>query len=290
MKSAKLWLLVAFVLLSLTTPASTRASENITVTRDIRYGPDPLQSLDIYQPARCVTQPCPVVMWVHGGGWQRGDASQRRSTEMQSLWAGQGIVMIGVNYRLSPAVMHPAHVQDIAAAIHWVHTNIAAHGGDRRRLSLLGHSAGAHLVALVATNPSYLARHNLEPGRDLAHVFPIDTASFDLMDSSLFVDRLVEQAFGTDPAMLRDASPIWQIREGGSYPAFYIAAVKVRDDAVSTSQIMVDKLRDVGATADLLIMDYPGARQLKAHGMIAADLANLDSAMTKTLIARVLRP
>lgn len=267
---------------------ATSAHAEVQITRSIHYGSDSKQIVDVYQPDQCRTRQCPVTMWVHGGGWRHGNTSGDRSTEMQTAWANQGIVMVGVNYRLSPEYKHPAHIEDVASAVSWVHDHISQYGGDPNRVSLLGHSAGAHLVALVATNPTYLGAHHLTPKGALANVFPIDTASFDLTHPSRVVERMVREAFGTDQRMLREASPIWNVVSGGSYPPFIMAATRVRRDAVETSQTLQSKLKAVGVSADLIIKDYPGVGQLKAHGKIAAELADMNSEMTQTLIRRVL--
>ena len=268
--------------------AAAPVQAEVQVTRSHHYGEDERQIVDVYQPDACREHSCPVVMWVHGGGWKHGDTSGERSTEMQTAWANNGIVMVGVNYRLSPQVQHPAHVQDVAAAINWVVRNIGQYGGDPQHISLLGHSAGAHLVALVGTNPSYLGAYKLTPAGALENVFPIDTASFDLTKPSRFVERMVKSAFGTDEQVLREASPVWNVHKGQKYPYFFIAATKVRDDAVATSQELQGKLREAGASADLLVVDYPSVGKLRAHGMIAKDLANMDADMTKRLMGRVL--
>ena len=117
------------------------ASAGVQVTRSIHYGPDDHQIVDVYRPDACRQRDCPVTLWVHGGGWKRGDTNNRQSTEMQTAWAENGIVMVGVNYRLAPEFRHPAQVQDVAAAIDWAVRHIGEHGGDSRRISLLGHSA-----------------------------------------------------------------------------------------------------------------------------------------------------
>lgn len=267
---------------------SLTAQAEVQITRSIHYGPDSKQIVDVYQPDQCRTRACPVTMWVHGGGWKHGNTSGDRSTEMQTAWANQGIVMVGVNYRLSPEYRHPAHIEDVASAISWVHDHIGQYGGDPNRVSLLGHSAGAHLVALVATNPTYLGAHGLTPGGALVNVFPIDTASFDLTNPSRFVSRMIKEAFGTDEQVLREASPIWNVVKGGSYPSFIIAATQVRKDAVETSQILQSKLRDAGVSVELIVKEYPHTGQLRAHGKIAAELADMDSDMTQKLIGRVL--
>jgi len=261
----------------------------VKITRDIHYGPGPEQIVDVYQPDQCRSTPCPVTIWVHGGGWRHGNTSGRRSTDMQTVWAEQGIVMVGINYRLAPRYQHPAQIEDVASAISWVHDNIVQYGGNPNRVSLLGHSAGAHLVALVATNPSYLGAHHLTPKAALANVFPIDTASFDLTRPSRPVERMVKNAFGEDEAVRREASPIWNVVKGGSYPPFYIAATSVRTDAVQTSEELVRKLKEAGTPVEFITMDYPGAGQLMAHAKIAGDLAKVDNRMTQALLSRVLQ-
>ena len=268
-------------------PSLARA--DVAVTHNIHYGQNAAQIVDVYRPDACRDTFCPVVLWVHGGGWKHGDMQGRAATQMMTAWAARGIVMVGVNYRLSPAVKHPAHVEDVASAISWAHDNIADYGGDASRLSLLGHSAGAHLVALVATNPRFLAAHKLTPAGAIKNVFPIDTASFDLTQPSAFVQGMVDEAFGQDEAVLHDASPVWNVTEKGSYPAFIMAATKVRQDAVDTSRALKKKLLAAGGSAELLIVDHPGLRQLQAHGQIAKDLQDMNADMTKRLLARVLQ-
>lgn len=282
-----MWRFLALMTAILASTSAARAE--MQVAHDIHYGPDEKQIVEIYRPDSC-SKPgsCPVTLWVHGGGWKHGDTTRKHASSMLTAWAEKGIVMVGVNYRLSPAVQHPAHVQDVAAAINWAKQNIGQYGGDPENISLLGHSAGAHLVALVATNRSYLGKYQLEPATALKNVFPIDTASFDLTQSSRFVKRLVRNAFGENEDVLKEASPIYNVHEGMRYPSFIIAATQVRKDAVQTSQELQQKLRDAKAHADLIIVDYPHAGQLKAHGMIAKDLANMDADLTRRLIDRVL--
>ena len=258
------------------------------VTHSIHYGPNAAQIIDVYQPDGFQSNKFPVVLWVHGGGWRNGDMQHGKAVEIMTTWAKQGIVVVGVNYRLSPQYMHPAHVQDVAAAINWVYHNIDRFGGDPSRISLLGHSAGAHLVALVATNPTYLNAYGLSPNKVIANVFPIDTASFDLTHPSRFVSKLVREAFGTDEAVLKEASPIWNVHSGSNYPAFIIAATQVRNDAVETSQILQQKLREAGGSAEFMVINYPNLGQLMAHAKIAEDLANPNCEMTKTLWHRIL--
>ncbi len=264
------------------------AVADVKVTRNIDYGSEKRQRLDVYQPESCMGR-CPVVIWVHGGGWRNGTKTQRSTTSMLRTWAGQGIVMVSIDYRLTPDVVHPAHIQDVAAATGWVSRNIQTYGGSPRRIFLMGHSAGAHLVALAGTSPIYLAQQGLDPAQ-LAGVFPIDTASHDLTQVNPFVRNMVRDAFGTDRAILREASPLYNVHAGRRYPPFIMAAVSNRPDAIATNKSLADKLSAVGGTAQVLVMQYPDSkRQLQAHAEIARDLGNIKSVMTQTLLEHVQR-
>ena len=129
---------------------------SIRVVRDIAYGSDPRQRLDVYVPAglRAGAPPRKVLVFFHGGGWSRGTKNRHRF--VGRAFARAGYVTVLANYRLYPKVRFPAFVDDAARAVGWVHRNAAAHGGDPGQLYLMGHSAGAHIAALVALDPRYL--------------------------------------------------------------------------------------------------------------------------------------
>lgn len=119
----------------------------ITVERDIAYGSDPLHKLDVYVAEEHGTA-APVVLFVHGGGFTRGDKHGEYQPDNMTLWAArQGMVGVNINYRLAPANPWPAGAEDLAAAIAWTRANIARYGGDPNRIILWGHSAGANHVA-----------------------------------------------------------------------------------------------------------------------------------------------
>jgi acetyl esterase/lipase len=139
-------------------PSDAQTWEVATI-RDVPYvtGPEasPRHHLDLLLPKG--REHFPVVVLVHGGTWIHGD---NRCCGLYSsvgeFLASQGIGVVMPNYRLSPWVKHPAHVQDVARAVAWTHAHIAEHGGDPARLILAGHSAGGHLVSLLATDERYL--------------------------------------------------------------------------------------------------------------------------------------
>lgn len=126
-------------------------------------------SLDIYRPARTATVggAAPVVVFFYGGAWQRGARAQYRFAGRQL--ADNGILAIVADYRTWPEAAFPAFMGDAASAVAWARAHAGAHGGDPERLFLAGHSAGAQIAALLASDPRYLADEGLRPA-DLAGV------------------------------------------------------------------------------------------------------------------------
>jgi acetyl esterase/lipase len=117
----------------------------VTVTRDVAYGSDPLQKLDVFAPQAKPAKPRPVLLFVHGGGFVRGD---KKTTDNMVLWgADNGMVGVDINYRLAPKNPWPAGAQDLASAVAWTRAHIAEYGGDPDHIILWGHSAGANHVA-----------------------------------------------------------------------------------------------------------------------------------------------
>jgi acetyl esterase/lipase len=115
--------------------------------------------LDLYLPRKA--KDFPMVVLVHGGAWVVGDKTLDSIPEVAACLAGQGIAVAAPNYRLAPAFKHPAHVRDVAKAFAWTKKHIADYGGRADQIFLFGHSAGGHLVSLLATDEAYLKQENL---------------------------------------------------------------------------------------------------------------------------------
>jgi acetyl esterase/lipase len=187
-------------------------------------GVDPnLISMDIYGTA---TSQSPVLVYIHGGGWQVGDKS--RIHAKPKLANELGAVLVSLNYRLTPAVRHPAHIQDIAAALRWIKDNISQYGGDPGNISVMGHSAGAQLASLIGVHAGYLAEVGLTPSDVRCAVNidgPMDLASRITDSQTESNTEAILQAFGSDLATLKDASPVAHISElKGKGPRFLVIA------------------------------------------------------------------
>lgn len=134
------------------------------------YGSDPRQTLDVYVPRQPASGK--VVVFFYGGSWNSGSRADYRFVAQTLTRHGATVVI--ADYRLYPDVVFPAFVEDAAAAVAWTFSHIADYGGDPSRISLVGHSAGAHLVALLALDKRYLNAHGLRPDQ-LARVVGLST-------------------------------------------------------------------------------------------------------------------
>ncbi|MGI0134293.1 MAG: alpha/beta hydrolase, partial [Candidatus Micrarchaeaceae archaeon] len=118
------------------------------VKRNITYGRDRHQVLDMYVPQQPTERPAPVVIVIHGGGWLGGDKTEQ--AYFCTKLAKNGYVVCAINYRLAPRHQFPAALADCELAAAWVSAHITSYGGDPSRTFLAGSSAGAHLAALAA--------------------------------------------------------------------------------------------------------------------------------------------
>lgn len=122
--------------------------------RDLAYGAGMRQQLDVHTPSRPAPDGAPVIVFWYGGGWVEGDRERYRF--VGAALAAEGYVAVLPDYRLHPAVRFPAFVEDGALALRWVRENIGRYGGDPSRIFVMGHSAGAHLAALLALDRRWL--------------------------------------------------------------------------------------------------------------------------------------
>lgn len=243
-------------------PAYYRTVPNVYKKKTREYNSienvDPnLLSLDIYH-FNNVTQKSPVVIWVHGGGWRTGDKSERLNNKL-NLTADEGYILVSVNYRLSPfsgstdpnRVMYPIHNNDVADAIKWTYDNIGTYGGDNQKMALLGHSAGGHLVSLSGTSNEFLPQRGI-PLDTIKGVASIDTEGYDVSQRVEEADLdLYKNAFGTDPAVLFEASPINNVFPGTSYPEFFIAKRGTVNKTANTLDFIA-KLRSVNVEVSVV--------------------------------------
>jgi acetyl esterase/lipase len=204
------------------------------VYRDLAAGEDAKRDknkLDLYLPKG--QKDFPVLFFVHGGAWRHGDKNHRFGlySNFATDWAQHGIGTVVTNYRLSPGVKHPEHMKDVAKAFAWTVKNISRYGGRPDQIFVSGHSAGGHLVALLATDESYLKVEGLSlqaikgaipiSGVYRVHDIHLDEAELHTLgDKATATLRLqagmslLTPVFGTDPRVLRNASPLSHVQAG----------------------------------------------------------------------------
>lgn len=134
--------------------------DGYTVKRDIAYGNEPRQKLDIYVPDG-IKEPRAVIVFFYGGSWQKGSREVYRF--VGQAFATKGYITVVADYRLYPEVKYPAFIEDGALAFAWVHKNIVQYGGDPKKLFLAGHSAGAYNAVMLATNETFLKKAGADP-------------------------------------------------------------------------------------------------------------------------------
>ncbi|MEM6992064.1 MAG: alpha/beta hydrolase [Myxococcota bacterium] len=206
--------------------------------RDVEFsslsGVDPnLTSLDVFPvPAG---SPAPVVVFVHGGGWKIGDKTSHESNpEFLQFFHDEGFALASVNYRLigdpgSPNADWSAQPTDVAAGVAWLVDHADELCIDAGRIALMGHSAGAHIVALLASDATYLDEHGIGFAQ-LSGVVPLDVNAYDIpfaIDNGAALGAPgaavnLPSVFGDDPDEQWAASPISHVSASAGHPPFFI--------------------------------------------------------------------
>jgi acetyl esterase/lipase len=266
-----------------TKPEPATAKTEIVSTRDVRYamieGVEPnLLSLDIHAPQGAKN--APVIVGFHGGGWRGGD--KRSFGRLAEVFTAAGYVFVSGNYRLAPAAKHPAHVEDVAAALAWVQDHIAEHGGDPKRIFVTGHSAGAHLAALAAVDE----RHLRKAGKDLSLLkgaILLDAAGYDLAaylaspEATAGMTDMIHQTFGKTEVGWRAGSPNAHVAPGKNIPPFLILYGGTQFGSGIGAPDLAKKLNAAAVKAQ-------EARFDKSHQDFALDLQKPNDPMTKLVM------
>lgn len=243
----------------------------------IAYGRDPLQKLDVWR-ASGARGPAPLVVFVHGGGWKRGSKDNATGRWKAAHYTGQGLAFASIDYRLVPAATVEQQAADVALAVKALLDRAGTLGIDRNRVVLMGHSAGAHLVALVGTDEQYLRAAGLSFA-DIDGVIPLDGAAYDvpaqMTDGPPFMQDTYAQAFGSDPVRQRALSPTHHAATPNA-PAFLLMHVE-RADGERQAKALGKALESGGSAVE--IVSLPG-QGLRGHGEINRRMGDPDYAGT----------
>jgi arylformamidase len=234
---------------------------------DLQYADDPdappqSQCLDLFTPDENPETPLPVIVWIHGGGWQDGD--KRGGLDWKpACFTHAGFVLAMVNYRLAPAFHYPSFMLDAARAVAWLRVHVGEHGGDPDRIVVVGHSAGSHIAGLLATDPHWLVdataaagttatdpsnlstapKPSAPPNPSTAPIPPapqkppamqvpwlkgavlIDGGSYDLVrraQRQTDAENTIGLVFGRDGSLWSEASPVTHVAAGRNLPPFLL--------------------------------------------------------------------
>lgn len=238
--------------------------------KDIAYGPDPDQRYDLYLPTG--NDHAPLILMVHGGGWSRGDKDSDRVVDNKvERWLPRGIAFATINYRMQPKAPPLEQARDVARALAAVQQNWQKIGVDRSNIVLMGHSAGAHLIALLAARPELLAEAGAQAwqGSVLLDSGALDVPA--IMNARHF--RLYDRAFGKNPSEWTAASPFHQLQQATA--PFLAVCSSRRAEACPQARAFVSKAQGLGAQAEVLPLD-------KTHGEINYQLGD-DPAYTASV-------
>lgn len=298
-------LLPALAVIVLAAPATANAFEvRKAVDYDLdgaRPGSPALGQLDLYTPDDLPADGSrPLVVYVHGGGWKSGDKGNRIGDKAR-LFTDAGYLFASVNYRLSPdpvnldypsdRIRFPDHPADVGEALAWLDRNVASLGGDPRRIVLIGHSAGAHLVSLVSTDPAYVSRWGMDPAHLLGTV-SLDTDAYDVTEriAEIRADArpLFYSAFATPEENSVDGSwargsPIAFADPGD--PDFLFVTQAASPPRIESAREMATKLgQDPAASVFLAPYDHAGINQAVGS---AGDTSGETEAIMGFIAARI---
>ncbi|HLW38373.1 MAG TPA: alpha/beta hydrolase [Candidatus Eremiobacteraceae bacterium] len=226
--------------------AGSADQDSAVTLSTIAYGDDfVFQTLDIYVPRFSKGEP--LIVFVHGGGWMKGDKSQY--SDLGYAFARRGVAFAALNYRLAPAASVDQQADDVAAAMRWLLDAAGAQGYAADRVFLMGHSAGAELAAFTATSPGALRLASLSK-KDISGVIAVDGAAYnptlDALQASdpqyLWLDHYV---FGNDVAQWKQYD-IGRNLDGNEPPFLVVHGRHDRIVSVSQPQLLVTQLRAAG--------------------------------------------
>ena len=255
-------------------------SDDIKIFKNILYtkikGANPnFTSLDVYTPE--MSKNCPVIVFIHWGAWSFGNKGSLNYKT--TVFTKANFVYISINYRLSPDIKHPLHASDVAKAITWIYKHISDYGGDPQNIFLIGHSVGAHLAALIATDERYLGDLGFST-KIIRGVIGLDSAAYHLptlIRSEPENYYLFEMAFGNNLEIWEKASPIYYVEKGKSIPPFLLTYASDREVSKIVNLVFAQALK----ISNYQIHLYYASD--KDHISIESDLGTLGDTTTEKI-------
>lgn len=249
----------------------------VLAARDLAFGTDPRQRLDLYRPVQAAaTRRLPVIVFIYGGSWQSGEKGGYAFAGR--ALASRGFLVAVPEYRLVPQVRFPGFLQDNAAAVRWVAANASRYGGDPSRVVLVGHSAGAYNAAMLALDPRWLG-----PDRSRIKGFVGLAGPYDFLP---FDGPITRAAFGSAPDPASTQPVTFASRDDP--PALLLHGTKDGTVDPRNSRLLAARLQGAGGSAQLRL--YPGvghvgmvtalARPFRGRAPVLADVTTFAAQVT----------
>jgi acetyl esterase/lipase len=260
--------------------AASRWPDGTSVARDLAYGTDPAQRLDVYWlPADATKKP--IIVMVHGGAWMSGDKNGPHVVENKvSRWLPRAYVFVSINYRLLPKLDGLLQINDVARALAYVQDHAAEWNGDPGKVILMGHSSGAHLVALLSAAPEHAFVLGARPWPASVS---LDSAAMDvvkIMEGKH--DRVYDFAFGKDPARWLRASP-QQALSAKSVPLLAVCSTQRTDNPCEQARVYAKHAEEVGTKVEILPQDLSHDEIYLKLGEPSPYTAKVEQFMTASL-------
>lgn len=271
------------------TLASPTVPEGVSRIADLAYGQDPRQRMDVYLPEKTATAAgaakVPVIVMVHGGAWMVGNKVMPKVVDNKvAHWVRQkGWIFISVGYRLSPQVDPLLQARDVAAALAKAQSLAASWGGDAERFFLMGHSAGAHLVALLGASPALAREAGAQPWLGTV---ALDSAALDLeriMKARHM--RFYDRVFGDDPSYWRSVSPS-HVLASDAVPALLVCSTQRGDGPCPQARDFAAKVMSKGLRAGVLEQNLSHEQINALLGLPGAYTDAVDGFMANLLLRR----
>lgn len=246
--------------------------------RDVAYGSTVEQKLDAYIPAGAAQ--APVLFMVHGGAWMIGDKSHAGVVANKlSRWLPRGYIFVSVNYRLVPRATPLEQADDVARALALVQQRAAGWGGDARRVLVMGHSAGAHLVSLLAADASIAAARGA--GKWLGTV-SLDSAAMDLVATMQAPHYgFYDTVFKADKAGWTQSSPLHRLNAAPAAPMLLVCSSR-RDNACAQNKAFAAKASGLGGRVTVLPVAM-SHREINQDLGLAGEYSDAVDSFVKTL-------
>jgi acetyl esterase/lipase len=246
----------------------------VRIERDVAYGSDKKQTFDVYIPKQA--KGAPVIFMVHGGAWRLGDKSSQAVIEHKvARWVPKGFIFISTNYRMLPGADPVEQAKDIARAIALAQAKAESWRGDSNEFILMGHSAGAHLVALLSTDRALSSGIVKKPWLG---TIALDSAAYDIVQIMEKPHlRLYDRAFGSDKQYWKAASPFYALTKK-TKPILAVCSAR-RDDSTAQARQFANKAASLGVKVTVLEKDFSHREINALLGQDKAYTAEVESFM-----------